>query len=192
VERWTRFLLFPISLLALTGLVLSVHGNEHRGGLSRASKRIGDTTLEHLLEVSLQAEKSSYTLQDTIVLRVLLSNKSSDHLYLYKQLLWGESNSFSIWARDWATEQDIPQDFTEDMPAPPPRSAADFVELLPEHIYGVIVKTSAKELNLKPKRKYELFAGYHSPVPSESGFGLRIISREQGSIRSNTVIVTVD
>jgi hypothetical protein len=143
------------------------------------------------LEVTLKTDKDSYKQGDVLTIQILLTNKSETPIYIYAQLDWGESASLSIWIKDAVSGKDIPQQFIADALTPPPTSKDAFVRLLPDHVYGVVFKTSLGDLNVKKSGAYELMAEYHSPIRSEMSFGLPIWSREKGTITSNRVKMTV-
>jgi hypothetical protein len=144
------------------------------------------------LVVRLKTDRNSYKLGDKITVRVLLTNRSKNPLYLYAALDWGESASLSLWVKDAASGKDVPEEFIADALPPPPASKDAFIKLLPDHVYGVVLTSSLADLNIREKGVYELTAEYHSPVPSSMGFGLPIWSREKGSLPSNAVRITVN
>jgi hypothetical protein len=66
-----------------------------------------------------------------------------------------------------------------------------FVELLPSKPYKAIVAIDLKDLGVTQPGNYEIDARYHSPVPRTLGFGLHILSREDGEIAANHVTIKV-
>ncbi len=143
------------------------------------------------LDVELRTDKSSYKLADVITFEVLLTNRSRVPIYLYSDLDWGESASLSIWLKDAASGKDVPELFIHDALTPPPTSKDDFVKVLPDHVYGVVIKSTAADLSVQKNGRYEVIAEYHSPVPSSMGFGLPIWSNAEGTLSSNRVTIAV-
>jgi len=144
-----------------------------------------------LLEVTLKTDRDSYKLGDEISVQVLLINMSKSPLYIYAPLDWGESASLSLWLKDVVSGKDVPQKFIADAPSSPPGSRDAFVKLLPDHVYGVVLRSKLAQLNVQKSGMYELVAEYHSPIPARMSFGLPIWSREKGAIPSNRVSITV-
>jgi hypothetical protein len=143
------------------------------------------------LELTLRTDKDSYKLGDNITVQVLLTNRSKSPVYLYATLDWGESASLSLWLKDVVSGKDVPEEFIADALPPPPGSKDAFVKLLPDHVYGVVLKSKLAQLNVQKSGTYELVAEYHSPIPSSMNFGLPIWSREKGTVPSNRVTIKV-
>ncbi len=143
------------------------------------------------LEVTLKIDRDSYKLGDEIAVQVLLTNRSKSPLYIYAPLDWGESASLSLWLKDTVSGKDVPEEFIADALTPPPGSKDAFVKLLPDHVYGVVLRSKLAQLNVQKSGTYELLAEYHSPIPSSMNFGLPIWSREKGAVPSNRVTITV-
>lgn len=143
------------------------------------------------LEVTLKTDRDSYKLGDEISVQVLLTNRSKSTLYIYAPLDWGESASLSLWLKDAVSGKDVPEEFIADAMPPPPGSKDAFVKLLPDHVYGVVLRSKLAQLSVQKSGAYELVAEYHSPIPSNMNFGLPIWSREKGAVPSNRVTITV-
>jgi hypothetical protein len=177
-------------LCALVFAALSVSTTS--GQFSASGAKVGSMTHEGSpLEVTLKTDRDSYKLGDEISVQVLLTNTSKSPLYIYAALDWGESASLSLWLKDAASGKDVPEQFIADALPPPPGSKDAFVKLLPDHIYGVVLKSKLAQLNVQKSGTYELVAEYHSPIPSSMNFGLPIWSREKGAVPSNRVTITV-
>ena len=144
-----------------------------------------------LLNVTLKTDRDVYKLGDKIYVQVLLTNTSKSPIYIYTPLDWGESASLSLWLKDIVSGKDVPEEFIADALPPPPLSKDEFVKLLPDHVYGVVLRLKLAELNLQKAGTYELLAEYHSPIPANMNFGLPIWSREKGALPSNRVTITV-
>jgi hypothetical protein len=161
-------------------------------GQSSGSAKVGNMAHEGSpLQVTLKTDRDSYKLGDEISVQVLLTNRSKSPVYIYAPLDWGESASLSLWLKDTATGKDVPEEFIADALPPPPGSKDAFVKLLPDHVYGVVLKSKLAQLNVQKGGTYELVAEYHSPIPASMNFGLPIWSREKGAVPSNPVTITV-
>jgi hypothetical protein len=170
-----------------------VHGsteNTHVVGGTTPNASAADSDAEPV-NVELRTDKDSYKAGENIIIEVLLTNRSGASFYVYNNLDWGESASLSLWIKDESTGKSVPQHFYADALTPPPNSKADFMKLLPRHVYGVVLKTTLDELGLGKSGKYELIVNYHSPIPARFGFGLPIWGKEKGSISSKPVVIAV-
>ncbi len=161
------------------------------GQSSASGAKVGSMTHESPFEVALKTDRNSYKLGDNITVQVLLTNKSKSPLYIYATLDWGESASLSLWLKDAVSGKDVPEEFIADALPPPPGSKDAFVKLLPDHVYGVVLRSKLAQLNVQKSGTYELVAEYHSPIPASMNFGLPIWSREKGAVPSNRVTITV-
>lgn len=181
------------SACLLCTLVLTVLWVSTTSGQSLTSgAKVGGVTKEGSpLDVMLETDRQSYKLGQQISIRVLVTNTSKSPVYIYAPLDWGESASLSLWLKDAVSGKDVPEEFVADALPPPPGSKDAFVKLLPDHVYGVVLKSKLAELNVQKSGTYELVTEYHSPIPESMNFGLPIWSREKGSVRSNRVTIRV-
>jgi len=174
--------------LVFAGLSIGTTSGQSSAG---STKFGGISHQESPLEVTLKTDRDSYKLGDEITVQVLLTNRSKSPLYIYAALDWGESASLSLWLKDAVSGKDVPEEFIADALPPPPGSKDAFVKLLPDHVYGVVLRSKLAQLNVQKSGTYELVAEYHSPIPSSMNFGLPIWSREKGAVPSNRVTITV-
>jgi len=142
--------------------------------------------------VQLLTDKDTYRPDDIVDIRILLTNKTREPIYIRRPLMWGVSASIEIWARDAATGVDLQQKFLSDSINWPPRSRDDFIRLDDEHIYGVLFPVHLMELGITKPGKYELTAIYHSHETSaEFRFGLPSWNGEGYALRANPVVISV-
>jgi hypothetical protein len=177
-----------VRILVFAGLMVGTFS----GQSSDSAKGRNMTQETSPLQVTLKTDRNSYKLADEIIVQLLLTNKSKSPMYIYAPLDWGESASLSLWPKDTSTGKNVPEEFVADALPPPPPSKEVFVKLLPDYVYGVVLKPKLAELNLKKSGVYELMAEYHSPIPASMNFGLPIWSREKGAVCSNSVTIRVD
>ncbi|MDR2011942.1 MAG: hypothetical protein LBQ20_02600 [Rhodanobacter sp.] len=153
--------------------------------------KIAESAHMPAIKVILNADKSIYRFNEKIVIQVLLTNNSELPVYVNDWLDWGESASVSLWLKDLSSGKDMAQTMISDAISPPPSSKDDFVKLLPNHVYGIIIITNPSELGAQKNGTYELVAQYHSPIPASMSYGLPILSRENGKIISNRISLKV-
>ena len=176
-----------LGAMVLAGLtVVPTAAQSSRGGAG--GERVAQVAP---LQVTLSTDRNSYKVGDEVSIQVLLTNRSKSAFYVYDHLDWGESASLSIWLKDQDSGEHVTGDFLADAITPPPSSEDQFVKVLPDHVYGVVVRTTIAELNLRKTGTYELTAEYHSPIPAKFSFGLPVWSRESGRVPSNRVTITV-
>jgi hypothetical protein len=125
------------------------------------------------------------------VLQVLLTNKSSSEVYLYRYLWWGASANLSLSVKEATSGAHVPVEVLADAVAPPPQSRDDFVRLPPAYIYGISKTVPLANINIRRTGTYELIGDFYSTVPATMNFGLPIVSREDGAAVSNAVTITV-
>lgn len=154
--------------------------------------RTTESARSYSVKVTLITDKTTYKLGEKIVVQVLLTNKSKLPVYVYGWFDWGESASVSLWLKDVSSGKAISQTTIPDAISPPPGSKDDFVKLLPNHVYGVTLTTDLSELGAQKGGAYALVAQYHSPIPASMGYGLPILSRENGAISSNQILLKAE
>jgi hypothetical protein len=189
------YLLFALAIAGLSLPAAMGQSSAKSGKIASVAKAKGgspaQTPKKCPLEVRLEADMPSYRVGDEITVEALIENTSGTALYLYADLGFGESASFSLFARDAVSGEDLPQSpIFDDLP-PPPTSKDEFIELRPAHVYGVGLGCPLSQLGIKKKGTYDLLLSYHSPVPMSYAFGLPIFSREMGAIDAKPVRITV-
>src|SRR5580704_3465696 len=183
---------YSVHLLCMLFLVVGLSLGAVWGQSSASSAKVRGMTSEGSpLEVTLKTDRDSYKLGSEITLQVLLTNKSESPMYIYGTLDWGQSASLSLWLKDAVSGKDVPEEFIADALPPPPGSKDEFVKLLPEPVYGVVLRSRLAQLNVQKSGTYELVSEYHSQIPSRMNFGLPIWSRENGTVPSNRVTIAV-
>ena len=142
-------------------------------------------------EVTLQTDKQSYKLSDSITVRVFLTNKAHTPMYISKLMDFGESASFTLRTVDAATGKDTPIVFLADALPPPPMSKESFIEIWPGDLHGTSFTSKFSGVNITKAGNYKLTVEYHNPIPQSYSFGLATWSSEMGPIESNTVTISV-
>ena len=143
------------------------------------------------LEVSLIAQKRRYKPSDQFKIDVILTNTGTDALYILSQLDWGYSASLVIHVLDASGKEVQPQGVFDDHTFVSPDDQSAFVKLLPHHFLGTNFFTPLEVMNLKRPGKYAIFVEYHSPLSAKDVRVSPFWGQEDGTIKSNTVIVEV-
>jgi hypothetical protein len=143
------------------------------------------------LRVSIIAQKRRYKRKDQLKLDVMLLNPGKDAVYIFGQLDWGISASFDLRVHDASGKEVQPVGRFDDLTLVSPSDKSAFVKLLPSHFLGTDFFSPLDVLNLDKPGKYAVFVEYHSPfaamdVPLSPFWG-----KENGTIRSNVVVVEV-
>lgn len=144
------------------------------------------------MRVEISSDKTDYRMNEPIRLAVLLKNESESEFWVYNDLGWGDSSSFSLWVKDTRTGKDVTGQFLADALTPPPGSKDQFTKILPHYYFGFDANWRMKELNIDRPGSYMITVNYHSPIPLAFGLGLPIWSKEMGSVRSNSLKVQVN
>ncbi|MFZ1613312.1 MAG: hypothetical protein WAT51_04010 [Holophaga sp.] len=190
-----RFLDYLFKFLFCT-VVFSVQFFGHAGTKTPDGKREGSMNVLNLkhnrgIIVKISTGKMEYRLNDKIKLEVLIKNTSSKEVFIYNELDWGESSSFSLWVKDVRTGKDVVGQYLADALPPPPSSKDQFTKLAPGYSFGFESNWMIKEINIDKPGDYLVEVVYHSPVPTEFAFGLPIWSTEMGRVESNAVKIHV-
>ena len=160
-------------------------------GKGGGSMSVFDSKQKHGIIVKISTEKMEYRLGDKLKLEVLIKNISPKDMFIYNELDWGESSSFSLWVKDARTGKDVVGQHLADALPPPPSSKDQFTKLVPGYSFGFESNWMIKEINIDKPGDYLLEVVYHSPVPPEFAFGLPVWSTEMGKVGSNVVKIHV-
>ena len=142
-----------------------------------------------VLVVSSTSDKVSYSPQDSVQLNFSLENRGSAIFYVYRTLEWG-------WAglRFRFTDAGgniLPSPWLGRPPIPPPvYDKSQLVGLEPGYFFGTHLSFPLSRFNLKPGTYY-LEVAYQSNYPKEEGFGLPILTSDDGVYLSNKVEIDV-
>jgi hypothetical protein len=76
------------------------------------------------------------------------------------------------------------------LPPPPMRDRSELVELEPGYFYGRHLKLALSDYDLKPGQYFVAFK-YRSNYHAEDGFGLPILTWDDGEIAANKVEISI-
>lgn len=158
--------------------------------LTVVSPLVAQRTEKPVLALSCTAGKASYTRDDTVILTVTLENRGSSKLYVYGTVEWG-------WAglRFRFTDSDgheLPAQWLGiPPPTPPVYDKSQLVGLDPGYFFGTHIGFPLSQYKLKPGTYY-LQVAYQSPYHKGDGFGLPILTFDDGNSLSNKVEVRIE
>lgn len=185
--RIAWFTIFVILTTYVSRAMATGRPPEHKQSLSIANDRsLG-------VRLTLIANDRSLSSNGDAVFVVLMTNESHEPIHIFAPFGVGESASLSIWAKNVKTGRSLSKGtFIPDSLPPPPDPKKDFVEVLPDHVYGVVLKIPVSNLGIVSPGTYRIIAEYHSPIPDGINYGFPVVSKKYGPIYSNTVTVSVD
>lgn len=143
------------------------------------------------LAVSLEADRTSGTMNDSIVLTILVKNVGREPLFLYGKLAWGMSSSLFLVVTGENGEP-VPITYLDDeIPLSPSRGDKSlFIKLNPAHIFGTTRIDRFSRLVPKPGNYY-LWVEYHGPFPRRYAAGTPAWGLEDPRLDSNKVKIDV-
>ena len=131
-------------------------------------------------------QKASYTPTDIVHLTITIENRGTSRFYLYQPLEWG-------WTGLWFGLLDgtgnvirPKQPAIAPLPPPPLHDKSDLVDLEPGYFYGRELNFALRNYHLKPGT-YSIAVAYRSNYDADDGFGLPILTRDDGEIVGNKI-----
>lgn len=143
------------------------------------------------LDLLLIAPKRKYKRNDQLKIFALLMNSGKDDLYVLGVLDWGYSSSLLLQIRDASGKEVTPLGIPDDLPNVSAKDRSSFVKLLPSHFLGTDFFAPLDVLNLNRPGKYSIFVEYQSLFASKEVELSPFWGKENGTIRSNVVVVEV-
>ena len=157
--------------------------------LTLASPLLAQQRERPLLYVSCNADKVNVTSGDSVSLTVSLENHGSSDVYVYRTLEWG-------WAGIGFTLTNNKGDvvhakkYVTPLPPPPVYDKSQLVGLSPGYFFGTHMVFHLSHYTLTPG-VYFIQVSYQSNHRKEEGFGLPIVTTEDGEFRSNKIQIQV-
>jgi hypothetical protein len=135
-------------------------------------------------------QKASYAPTDTVNLTVAIENEGRSSFYVYRSLEWG-------WTGLWWGLSDgankpvrLNQPVTAPLPPPPLGDKSELVELEPGYFYGTQLRVALSDYHLKPGA-YFIWFRYRSNYSAGEGFGLPILTSDDGEIVANKIEISI-
>jgi hypothetical protein len=157
--------------------------------LALASPLLGQQREKPVLYVSCIADKVNVTSGDSVSLTVSLENHGSSDVYVYRTLEWG-------WAGIGFTLTNNKGDvvhakkYVTPLPPPPIYDKSQLVGLSPGYFFGTHMFFDLSAYALSPG-VYFIQVSYQSNYPKEEGFGLPILTFDDGEFRSDKIQIQV-
>jgi hypothetical protein len=146
---------------------------------------------EGSLRVVLTTPKSEVRFDEPITFEVKVFNTSDEKVSLFGELLWGYAGGLTLHVSDENGNPVEAEQHDDDMVVP---SLLDnpfsYVVLFPNHFLGTQRRDTPKNLFRKPG-SYRIFAEYLSPVPNHYAKTPNFRGRDDGPIRSATMVIEV-
>ena len=135
-------------------------------------------------------QKASYVPTETVNLTVTIENRGTSRFYLYRPLEWG-------WTGLWfglldATGNRVrpKQPVIAPLPPPPLGDKSELVGLEPGYFYGRHLDFALSHYDLKLGTYFIAFK-YQSYYHERDGFGLPILTWDDGEIVSNKIEISI-
>ena len=157
--------------------------------LTLASPLLGQQREKPVLYVSCIADKVNVTSADSVSLTVSLENHGSSDVYIFRTLEWG-------WAGIGFTLTNNKGDvvhakkYVTPLPPPPIYDKSQLVGLSPGYFFGTHMVFDLSHYALSPGI-YFIQVSYQSNHPKEEGFGLPILTFDDGEFLSNKIQIRV-
>lgn len=142
------------------------------------------------LIVSCADKQPSYAATETVNLTITIENRGKSDFYVYSPLEWG-------WTGLWFYLLDAKgnvvrprQPVIAPLPPPPVYDKSQLVGVAPGYFYGRHFKFGLSDYNLKPGTYFIAFK-YQSYYHERDGFGLPILTSEDGEFLANRVEISV-
>ena len=142
-----------------------------------------------VLALTCTAEKVTLTQSDFVNLTVSLENRGSSDFYLYRTLEWGWAGIGYTLTND---KGDVvhPRERTIPLPPPPVSDKSQLLGLAPGYFFGTHLVFDLSRYMLRPG-VYYVEVSYRSNYGTESGFGLPMLTFDDGEFRSKKVQIQV-
>jgi hypothetical protein len=121
---------------------------------------------------------------------VTIENGGTTSFYVYRPLEWGWTGLW--WGLSDAANKPVrlKHPLTAPLPPPPLGDKSELVELEPAYFYGRRIRVALSDFDLKPGT-YFIWFKYRSNYRADEGFGLPILSSDDGEIVANTIKISV-
>ena len=142
------------------------------------------------LNVSCTAEAASLRSSDTLELKISIENVGASDVYLYQNIEWGWAGIRFRLTNANGDVIPVRQHLAPPLPPPPIRGKEQLVRLAPTYFYGTHEALSMGLFDLKPGI-YFLRVSFASNYHAWQGFGLPILTHEDGEFLSNDVRIEI-
>ena len=157
--------------------------------LSIVGSLYGQEKTKPLLRVSCTANKRSYAANDTVDLTVTLENVGQSDFYIYRNVEWGWAGiGFKL--VDAKGDMVRPRQHSIPLPPPPVSDKSQLVSLARGYFYGRQLDFELTHYALEAG-VYYIEVSYRSNYREDDGFGLPILTFDDGDFVSNKVQIEI-
>lgn len=142
-----------------------------------------------VLALSCTAETVTLAQGESVNLTVILENRGSSDFYVYHMLEWGWAGIGYTLTND---KGDVvrPRERIIPLPPPPVHDKSQLIGLAPGYFFGTHLVFDLSRYMLTPGIYY-IAVSYQSNYRTESGFGLPILTFDDGEFRCNKIQIQV-
>ena len=154
-------------------------------------KQNNDPSTKEGLKISLISPKLKYRRSEKIKLHVMLSNITSENIYVLGSLGWGYNASLLLHVRDASGKEIDPEGFPDDQTFVDTQDESTFVKLPPRQFIGTNLVSDLKFLNMNKPGKYSIYVEYFTKISNSAVKQKPFWGHENGAIFSNLVWVEI-
>jgi hypothetical protein len=150
----------------------------------------GQAPRKPILLAACADQRTSYAPTDTVDLTVTIENGGTTSFYIFRPLEWGWTGLW--WGLSDAANNPVRLKHPVLAPLPPPplRDKSELIELEPGYFYGRQLRLALSDYHLNAG-KYFIWFRYGSSYHTEEGFGLPILTSDDGEIVANKIEISV-
>ena len=142
-----------------------------------------------VLVLTCTAETGTLAQGDSVSLTVSLENRGTSDFYIYRTLEWGWAGiGYTLTNKNGDVVH--PRERIIPLPPPPVYDKAKLVGLAPGYFFGTHLVFDLSRYALSPGLYY-IEVSYRSNYGKESGFGLPMLTFDDGESRSNKIQIQV-
>jgi len=138
------------------------------------------------LALSLACEKAKISKDESVVLEVKITNRSSEAVSIFGTLLWGHAGGLVLNLSDASGHPVFAEQLDDDRVVPSVLDKPDaYIVLPPDYFFGVTRTDTSKKPVPQQAGMYRLVVEYRSPVPRRYGKSANYWGTEDGVLGTN-------
>ena len=186
----SKFMLVVISMLVIVFTLVCIHGG--LGKVQSQSDRSQDPPdTREGLQLSVELKDTVVRLNSDTEIIVRLKNVGDKPIAIYKNLVWAEATSLSLFVEAIHGKLED-HAFVKEFPYVPPFPKGDFITIQPGMFIGNNQLISMEKIGIKEPGHYRIVVHYRSPIPEEfAPSGLEIWAMENGGLQTKPVDIKV-
>jgi len=135
-------------------------------------------------------QKAWYTATETVNLTITIENRGTSTFYVYRPLEWGWTGLWFGLLDSTGNRVRPKQPVIAPLPPRPLGDKSELVGLEPGYFYGEHLDFALSDYDLKPGTYFLAFK-YQSYFHERDGFGLPILTSEDGEIVGNKIEISI-